>query len=149
MNTKDKTQEGQVLLDDKNNYTPLTTPMVEETARKMRAIIDDLHQENHIDTMTKKWLRQTPNPSRILVCFLHAYKDSQTNFTWKTKSRGCEGPKERISSFLDHILQPIAQAQKTYLKDTTQFINFTEKRIVPKNAILVSMDVNSLYKNIP
>ena len=42
MNTKDKTQEGQVLLDDKNNYTPLTTPMVEETARKTRAIIDDL-----------------------------------------------------------------------------------------------------------
>ena len=91
----------------------------------------------------------TPKPSRIPVCFLHAYKDSQTNFTWRTKSRGFDGPTERISSFLDHILQPIAQAQKSYLKDTTQFINFIEKRIVPKNAILVSMDVNSLYKNIP
>ena len=62
---------------------------------------------------------------------------------------GCDGPTERISSFLDHILQPIAQAQKYYLKDTTQFIDFIEKRIVPKNAILVSMDVNSLYTNIP
>ena len=62
---------------------------------------------------------------------------------------GYDGPKERISSFLDHILQPIAQVQKSYLKDTTQFINFIEKRIVPKNAILVSMDVNSLYTNIP
>ena len=36
MNTKDKTQEGQVLLDNKNNYTPLTTPMVKETARTTR-----------------------------------------------------------------------------------------------------------------
>ena len=62
---------------------------------------------------------------------------------------GCDGPTERISSFLDHILQPIAQAQKSYLKDSTQFINFIEKRIVPKTAILVSMDVNSLYTNIP
>ena len=47
MNTKGKAQEGQVLPDDKNNYTPLTTPMVEETARKTRVIIDDLHQGNH------------------------------------------------------------------------------------------------------
>ena len=69
MNTKDKTQEGQVLIDDKNNYTPLTTPMVEETARKTRTIIDDLHQGNHIDTMTKKWLLQTPNPPRIPVFY--------------------------------------------------------------------------------
>ena len=47
---------------------------------------------------------------------------------------------ESITSFLDHILQPIAQAQISYLKDTTQFINFIEKRKVPKNAILASMD---------
>ena len=58
-----------------------------------------------------------------------------------------DGPTERISSFLDHILQPIAQAQKSYLKDTTQFINFIEKRKVPKHAILVSMDVTSLYEH--
>ena len=44
---------------------------------------------------------------------------------------------ERISSFLEHILQPIAQAQKTYLKDTTQFINFIEKRKVPKHASIL------------
>ena len=87
MNTKDKIQEGQVLLDDKNNYTPLTTPMVIETARKTSDIIYDLHQGNHIDTMTKKWLLQTPNPPRIPV-FLHIYKDSQTNFTWKTNNFG-------------------------------------------------------------
>ena len=51
--------------------------------------------------------------------------------------------------FLDHILQPIAKVQKSYLKDTTQFINFIEKRKVPNNAILVSMDVTSLCTNIP
>lgn len=35
------------------------------------------------------------------------------------------------------------------LKDTTQFINFIEKRKVPNNAILVSMDVTSRYTNTP
>ena len=70
MNTKDKTQEGQVLLVEKNNYMPLATPMVEKTACKTRAIIDDLHQGNHIGTMTKKWLLQTPKPQRIPVFYM-------------------------------------------------------------------------------
>ena len=148
MNTKDKLQEGQVLLDDNNNYTPLTTPMAKETARKTRVIINDLHQGNHIDTMTKKWLLQTLNPPRIPV-FYTLTKIHKPTLPGRRIILGCDGPTERISSFLDHILQPIAQAQKSYLKDTTQFINFIEKGIVPKNAILVSMDVNSLYINIP
>ena len=58
---------------------------------------------------------------------------------------GCEGPTERISSFVDSLLQPIAKSQKSYLKDTTDFINFIEKTRVVENAILVSRDVTSLY----
>ena len=39
--------------------------------------------------------------------------------------------------------------QQSYIKDTTQFINFIEGTRVPQNAVLVSMDVTSLYTNIP
>ena len=62
---------------------------------------------------------------------------------------GCVGPTERISAFLDRLLQPIAQRQASYLKDSTDFINFIESTEVPKHAIIVSMDVTSLYTNIP
>ena len=54
-----------------------------------------------------------------------------------------------ISSFVDSLLQPIAKLQDSYLKDTTDFINFIENTIVPENIILVSVDVTSLYTNIP
>jgi len=37
---------------------------------------------------------------------------------------GCDGPTERISAFVDYLLQPIAQIQPSYPKDTTDFINF-------------------------
>ena len=102
----------------------------------------------YLDTMTKKWLLQTPNPPRIPV-FYTLTKIHKPTLPGRPIISGCDGPTERISSFLDHILQPIAQAQQSYLKDTTQFIDFIEKRIVPKNAILLSMDVNSLHTNIP
>ena len=62
---------------------------------------------------------------------------------------GCEGPTERLSFFVDKLLQPIAQKQKSYLKDTTDFVNFIEKTKVSQDTILVSMDVTSLYTNIP
>ena len=35
--------------------------------------------------------------------------------------------KTSIQSFVDKLLQPIAQQQKSYLKDTTAFINFIKK----------------------
>ena len=62
---------------------------------------------------------------------------------------GCNGPKERISAFVDRLIQPITQKQDSYLKDTTDFLNFIEKTKLPKNTALVSMDVTSLYTNIP
>ena len=40
---------------------------------------------------------------------------------------GCSGPTEQISAFVDHLIQPTAQLQASYLKDTTDFINFIER----------------------
>ena len=37
----------------------------------------------------------------------------------------------------------------SYLRDTTDFINFIERTKVSESTILVSMDVTSLYTNIP
>ena len=54
---------------------------------------------------------------------------------------GCDGPTEKLSFFVDKILQPIAQKQKSYLKDTTDFVNFIERTKLPKEVILVSTDV--------
>ena len=56
MNKNDKIQEGQVQLDDKQNYTLLEAPMAQETSQKVQEIINNLHEGGHIDTMTKKWL---------------------------------------------------------------------------------------------
>lgn len=56
MNKTDKIQGGQVQLDDRKNYMPLETPIVQETKQRIEEIINDLQQGNHIDTiMTKKW----------------------------------------------------------------------------------------------
>ena len=54
-----------------------------------------------------------------------------------------------MSSFVDTLLQPIAQKQQSFIKDTTDFISFIEKIKIGKDTTLVSMDVSSLKTNIP
>ena len=102
---------------------------------------------DHIDDMNKNWLSLTPNPLRIPV-FYTLTKIHKPNPVRRPIISGCEGPTERISSFVDHLLQPIAKIQKSYLKDTTDFLNFIEKTEVAKDTFLVSMDVTSFYTNM-
>ena len=44
---------------------------------------------------------------------------------------------------------PRIPIQESYLKDTTDFLNVVEETKVAKDTMLVSMDVASLYTNIP
>ena len=64
---------------------------------------------------------------------------------------GCDGSTERIlSSFVDTLLQPIKQKQQCFIEYTTHLIRFYTKKInIGQDTILVSMDVSSLYTNIP
>ena len=87
-------------------------------------------------------------PPRIPV-FYTLTKIHKANLAGRPIISGCDGPTERISSFVDNLLQPIMIEQQSYLKDTTHFINIVEGTIIPKNTILVSMNVTSLYTNIP
>ena len=73
--------------------------------------------------MTGKWFQQTPNPNRVLI-FYTLTKIHKPRPVGRPIISGCDGPKEIISSFVDPLLQPIAQKAKSFLKDTTDFINF-------------------------
>ena len=57
---------------------------------------------------------------------------------------------ERISSFIDYHLQPLAQNVKSYIKDTNDFLCKLNKiGKLPDNAIMVTVDVVGLYPSIP
>ena len=87
------------------------------------------HRASQYYTPLQRLIGQSPSESRFIS--------------------GYEGPTERLSSFVDSLLQPVAKVQKSYLKDTTEFIKLIERTKVPENIFVVSMDVTSLYTNIP
>ena len=58
-------------------------------------------------------------------------------------------PTERISEFVDLHLRPHVVQLPSYVQDTTDYLKKVETDDLPDNTILVSMDVTSLYTNIP
>ena len=59
-------------------------------------------------------------------------------------------PTEKISEFVDLHLQPHVQNLPSYLQDTTDFLRKQNAMgQLPPETLLVSMDVTSLYTNIP
>ena len=62
-------------------------------------------------------------------------------------ANGC--PSKRILQFVDHFIQPLVKKLPSYLQDSTHLINLLKDLKLPKNPILASFNVTSLYTNIP
>jgi hypothetical protein len=58
-------------------------------------------------------------------------------------------PTEKISGLVDAVLREFVPSIKSYIKDTTHFIQLVENTPVNKDTILFTLDVKSLYTNIP
>ena len=75
MSRQDKLNEGQVLLDDLNNYRPIDKPMVETTTKKVQQLIKTLLSEGTLikrqlngSGMALRYACSSANPS-----VLHTY----------------------------------------------------------------------------
>ena len=120
MDKNDKIQEGQVQINDLDNYKPLNMPIVKETHTKVSLVISKLHRGNYLDDMTRKWLSQTPRPPRIPE-FYTLTKIHKPTLVGRPIISGCSGPTERISAFVGTLLQPISISQASYPKRHYRF----------------------------
>ena len=121
---------------------------MQDTARKVKELVNKLYRSGHIDLMTHKWLTIGLKQPRIPEFYTLTKIHKETPVGRPIVS-GSSGPTERISSFVDSLLQPVAIKQESYIKDTTDFTNFIENTQIPDNVVLSTLDVSSLYTNIP
>ena len=61
----------------------------------------------------------------------------------------CGNPTEKVSEFLEHLLQPVMKSRKSYVKDTGDFLEKIKSLgRIPEDAFLVTADVVDLYPSI-
>ena len=62
----------------------------------------------------------------------------------------CNSSTGNISKYIDYVLKPLMQSLPSYVKDTTNFIQKLKSfKLSHANSYLVTLDVSSLYTNIP
>jgi len=128
MDTLDKIKGGNEQVSNEKFYIPLSEPILSST------------DDNQSHAMTHKWLNQGQNPPRIPE-FYTLTKVHKPVPVGRPIVSGSGGPTERISSFVDSLLQPIAKKQESYIKDTTHFISFIENTRIPDETIFATLDV--------
>jgi len=87
--------------------------MAEDTHRRVQQLINGLYDGNYIDEITKTngFVRHQIRP-RIPI-FYTLTKIHKPTPVGRPIISGCDGPTERLSAFIDKLLQPIAQKQKS------------------------------------
>ena len=93
---------------------------------------------------------EVKDPKFARFCLLPKMHKRLNNVPGRPVISNCGYYTENMSAFLDFHLQPLAQAVKSYIKDTNDVLN--KLRFLPKlpnNIILCTLDAVGLYPNIP
>lgn len=56
---------------------------------------------------------------------------------------------ERISEYIDKILQPFVWSQFSYVKDTSHLHTLLHDMTLAEDTLLVTLDIEALYSSIP
>ena len=115
--------------------------------QRVTVYIERMFNDGYIDEKTKKYLVQTNvKPGRFYILpYIH-----KTGNPGRPIVSSNSHLTERISQFVDYHINPLVPTLESHIKDTTDILNKPSNLgNLPNNAILVTLDVSSLYTNIP
>ena len=134
-------------MSDRNTYTRLPGNPTPSLIESINSLIDSIHELGHIDTYTQAYLNSPQDTRTQRMYFLKKLHKNPHGI--RPIFSGCSGPTEHISAYIDSIIKPLVPLIPPYIKDSSHVIALLEKTRIPKEALLVTIDVSSLYTNIP
>ena len=146
MNIRDYLTKIHTHFQDHNRYKLLTHNPTNAVAHDPRTLIHYMHYPHVIDTTIMEFLL----PPMNIRTPLFLTKILKPNCPLLCIVSGCDGPTDRLSSYVTHFIQPLAKNLPSHMKESKHFLNFIANLPpLPTNAVLVTADVASLYTNIP
>jgi hypothetical protein len=113
----------------------------------------ELRNTGQIESKTYAFLKQKREelrtPTIYMLPKIHKQTHNDEKFVGRPITSACGGPCERISELADYFLLPIVKNQKTYMRDSHELLNILKTLKLSPNVLLVSMDIVSMYTNIP
>ena len=149
-NRSDYLNEGFKQLSDDKFYKKTDLDLTKRHNDEIKKFVSKIYREDEIDTSVYLYLTEFECRTSRLYLLPKIHKK-----TFPPPGRpivSANGsPTERISQLVDHFLNPPTQLYiKSYVQDTTDFIKkIMGTDILPQDCLLVTLDVTSLYTNIP
>ena len=142
-------EEASRQLGDKNYYEEQTEDRTPTLSMEIETFLSHLLSKGHIDEDCYSFLAPPSNfktPTFYMLPKIH-----KEGCPGRPIISGCQSPTVALSQYLDFYLKPIVKEIPSFIKDTNHFLQtvFTLRDQIIPGSILVTMDVKSLYTNIP
>ena len=136
-------------LEDQTYYEIQPSDQTTNLSMEIETFLTFLEIRKLIDRNCHRFL--SPSPRVKIPTFYMLPKIHKQNCPGRPIIAGCSSPTRALSKYLDHYLKPIVKKIPSYIKDTNHFLQIVLGPDVNfrKGDLLVTMDVKSLYTNIP
>jgi len=135
-------------LSDTNTYEKLKSDHTDKVTKQLRKIWSDVHIKQKLPS----YVYQKLTPTQVKTqTFYHLIKTHKNGNKIRPIISGVGGPFDKIGWLIQKILSPLLKKVPAHLENTEQLIN--SLLVTPKtemlNKIPISMDIVSMYTNIP
>jgi hypothetical protein len=148
LNKIDYINEANNQLKDKRTYTRLTKDITLDKQKEINEYLKECLERKWISENEYKYLC-TYQPRTALFYLLPKIHKPQRPPPGRPIVSACGSITEKISEFVDAIIRPYVQIQASYIKDTQDFLQKISGTQTRPSTILATIDVSSLYTNIP
>ena len=147
-NRTDYINEGLRQLSDQKFYRLQEESLTEHHNSLIKKAIDEMVCTKEISSKTADYLF-IDNPRTAKFYLLPKIHKNKLPPPGRPIVSANECPSEQISQFVDNFIQPIVMTLPSYLRDSSHLLNIIRHLQIPSGSILATLDVTSLYTNIP
>ena len=140
-------QDGLNHLNNPDIYQPIDKDINLEITQAINKFLQDVLNKGLIDHDTFEAIKPSPNPRTPIIYFLK--KLHKNPISVRPIVSSINSPASNLSNFIDILLKPIVRTFPHILSNTTELLLDIENITVPDHAIIATLDVTSLYTNIP
>ena len=152
MNTNKYIEEVNRQLNDEHFYKKVNNNQHQSSQENILKCFEEIKNNNPgISKQFDLFPNNIRNPQFYILPKTHKPFDASLPLGYPGRPivSACSSSTENISKYLDYVLNPVMQHLPSYVKDTTDFINKIKNIKLKKDCYFVTLDVSSLYTNIP
>ena len=149
LNRADYVAEGLRQLSDQNFYQPIDDDLTTTHNEKIATHLDKMIKRGEITERVARFLI-TKEPRTAQLYLLPKVHKNVTPVPGRPIVSANGSPTERVSAIVDNFLAPIVRTGRSYIRDKSDFLlKLEDIRDLCGDEILLTLDISSLYTNIP